>query len=152
MQASPWSHPCSSQRHLGPVVSAACTDVEICRWEEPQFPKWVIYGFLGYRTSWRVSKVGLVRTCHKGEPKRLRLRIGESQVRGEEGPREYLDGGTLGCTELPSEELLCLRNKDGCQAYETLGRCRNEAGCGEQGQDKGVGPLQDQLWLFQPRL
>ena len=83
--------------------------------------------------------MGLLRTCHKGEPKRLRLRMGESGVRGEEGPSEYLDEGTLGCTELPSEEMLCLRNKDGCRAYETLGRCRNEAGCGEQGRDKGGG-------------
>lgn len=28
-----------------------------------------------YRTSRKVSEAGLVRTCHKGEPKRLRLRV-----------------------------------------------------------------------------
>ena len=31
--------------------------------------------FPGYRTSWKVSDVGLARACHKGEPERLRLRV-----------------------------------------------------------------------------
>lgn len=42
MIAAPRSHPRSSQRHLGRVVSAACKDGEIFRLKESQFPKWAI--------------------------------------------------------------------------------------------------------------
>lgn len=80
MTAAPRSHPCSSQKHLKSVVSAACKDGESFRLEEPQFPKWEMHCFLGYRTSWRISQVDMARVCHKGEPQRLRRRV-EEQAR-----------------------------------------------------------------------
>lgn len=68
MMAAPSSHPCSSQKYVGSVVSADCKDGEIFRLEEPQFPKWEIFCFLSYRTSWRVGEADEARACHKGEP------------------------------------------------------------------------------------
>ena len=61
--------------------------------------------------------MGLERACHKGEPKRLRLRVAEKARLGDrEGqglPEEACC--VLGGTGLLSEELLCFRNKAGAK-------------------------------------
>ena len=44
---APWSRPYSSHGQLWSVVLEACKDGETCRSEEPQFPKWATYCFLG---------------------------------------------------------------------------------------------------------
>lgn len=68
-----------------------CKDREIFRLEEPQFPKWEIYCFLGYRTSWRVSEADEARACHKGEPQRLRLRVEEEARLGDQKGQGILE-------------------------------------------------------------
>lgn len=112
MMAAPSSHPCSSRKYVGSVVSADCKDGEIFRLEEPQFPKWEIYCFLDCRTSWRVSEADEARACHKGEPQRLRLRVEEEARLGDQKGQGILEKEAccaLRHTGLLSEELLCLK-------------------------------------------
>lgn len=139
---SPRSRPCSSQRRPGRGLRSPQ------EWRNLQVrgatvSKKGVRGFPGYQTSGKVGKVGLARACHKGEPKSLRP--------GMEG--EYLHWKRIPSLGYPGEAAPSQRQRSGrCQACRTLGRCKKGAGCGQQGQDTGVSPPQEQLWLFQPPL
>jgi hypothetical protein len=67
---------------------------------------------------------------HKGEPKRLRLRVAEVSSRPARTTWREREAGWLG---LSSEKLLCLQNRDGSWTYTTVSRSRDRAGRKEQG-------------------
>lgn len=128
MTAAPRSCPCSSQRHQSGSQQTA--RIEKSSVEEPLFSKCAIYCFQGYWISWSVSESGLARACHKGEPKRLRLRV-VMEARGGDRKEQGIPEEAccvLGHTGLPLEKMLYFRASAGLTWHWANTGMRHDAG------------------------